>query len=401
MMSATATVVALVPQDEDSAETATRSALATRYNTVKPFLALLGESKALSAATGGARVLAGVRGLPALARRKVSVKPLLPREVDDKLVPPAWREAVYANPDLPQGAVDRDAYVVCVLEQLHRALNRRDVFASPSHRWSDPRARLLDGAEWEAVREDVLAGLSLDMPVEEHLAELVRGLDAGWKPLAERLAEAGPSARVSIETTDSGRVRLNVDKLGALGEPQSLAWLCGRVEKMLPKIDLPDLLFEVHAWTGFLDAFVHLGDGTTRMKDLVTSAVALLVSEACNIGLTSVVNPNYEALTRSRLVHVDQYYLRAHTIAAANAKLISAQAEVPIVRFWVKGCSPPWMDFGSSSPCGPSARRPHRSTSGPSAALPGSTPSTTRSRASGRWSCPVPRVTPCTSWTRC
>jgi hypothetical protein len=32
----------------------------------------------------------------------------------------------------------------------------------------------LDGAEWEAVREDVLAGLSLEVPVEEHLAELVR-----------------------------------------------------------------------------------------------------------------------------------------------------------------------------------------------------------------------------------
>jgi hypothetical protein len=30
-----------------------------------------------------------------------------------------------------------------VLEQLYRALNRRDVFASPSNRWSDPRARLL------------------------------------------------------------------------------------------------------------------------------------------------------------------------------------------------------------------------------------------------------------------
>ncbi|WP_214327568.1 Tn3 family transposase [Nonomuraea sediminis] len=49
---------------------------------------------------------------------------------------------------------------------------------------------------------------------------------------------------------------------------------------MLPKVDLPDLLFEVHAWTGFLDVLVHLGDGTTRMKDLSTSVVALLVSEA-------------------------------------------------------------------------------------------------------------------------
>lgn len=118
--------------------------------------------------------------------------------------------------------------------------------------------------------------------------------------LAELLEEAEPAAKVSIEVQDDGRVKLNVDKLGALGELKSLTWLRKRVEKMLPKIDLPDLLFEVNAWTGFLGAFVHLGDGTTRMKDLSTSVVALLVSEACNIGLAPVVNPAHEALTRGR-----------------------------------------------------------------------------------------------------
>nr|WP_258408518.1 hypothetical protein [Streptomyces hygroscopicus] len=82
---------------------------------------------------------------------------------------------------LPEGAVDRDAYLVCVLEQLFRALNRRDVFASPSNRWADPRARLLDGKQWEAVSEDVLHGLILDRPVEEHLAGRVRALDAAWQ----------------------------------------------------------------------------------------------------------------------------------------------------------------------------------------------------------------------------
>jgi TnpA family transposase len=95
--------------------------------------------------------------------------------------------------------VDRDAYVVCVLEQLFRALNRRDVFASPSNRWADPRARLLDGKRWEAVAEDVLHGLSLDEPVEEHLAGRVRALDAAWQLMAERLEEAGQDAKLSFE----------------------------------------------------------------------------------------------------------------------------------------------------------------------------------------------------------
>lgn len=279
---------------------------------------------------------------------------------------------MYSNPELPEGAVDRDAYVVCVLEQLYRALNRRDVFAAPSNRWSDPRARLLDGRQWEAVAEDVLHGLSLDEPVEEHLAGRVRALDAAWQLMAERLEEAGQDAKLSFEIQPNGRLKLNVDRLGAVGESKSLRWLRQTTAAMLPKIDLPDLLFEVDSWTGFLDAFVHLGDGRTRMENLKTSLVALLVAEACNIGFTPVIDANDEALTRGRLVHVDQYYLRADTIAEANARLIEDQARVPIVEHWsVRACSLPSTGCGSSYRSGPSTPVPRRSTTTSNAASPG------------------------------
>jgi len=46
LSSAASVVVSLVPEGDDTAETALRSALALRHNTVKPFLSLLGESKA-------------------------------------------------------------------------------------------------------------------------------------------------------------------------------------------------------------------------------------------------------------------------------------------------------------------------------------------------------------------
>ena len=149
VVDAIALVEELVPDDDGSADSAMRAALAGRYNTVRPFLALLGESAALHAAPGGERVLAAVRALPELARRRVAQKPLTDAEIDAELVTPAWKRAVFANADLPAGAVDRDAYVVCVLEGLHRALGRRDVYARPSHRWADPRALLLDGDRWE------------------------------------------------------------------------------------------------------------------------------------------------------------------------------------------------------------------------------------------------------------
>jgi hypothetical protein len=139
---ALATVEELVPDDDGSAEVAMRMVLAERYRTVRPFLALLAESVSLVAASDGTKVLAAVKTLPDLAARKVKAKPLRPGEIDTDLVPAMWNRAVYANPELPAGSADRDAYVVCVLEQLHKALRIRDVFAVPSYRWGDPRARL-------------------------------------------------------------------------------------------------------------------------------------------------------------------------------------------------------------------------------------------------------------------
>ncbi|GAA3517806.1 hypothetical protein FHR32_007197 [Streptosporangium album] len=335
---AVAMVEALVPEGDGSAEAAMREKLALRYNTVRPFLSLLGESNALGAAQGGKRILKAVRRLPALSRRRVKERPLLSREVDANLVPAMWRRAVFSNAKLPQGAVDRDAYVVCMLEQLHRALNRRDIFVVPSNRWADPRAQLLDGPRWEAMRGDVLAGLSLNDDVGEHLSGLTRGLDAAWRQMADRLAEAGDETKVEIVVPEGGgRARLSVDKLGAVGEPESLTWLKNTTEAMLPRIDLPNLLFEVHSWTGFLDAFKHMSARPTRMEGLLVSLVALLVSESCNIGLTPVCDPNERALTRSHLSHVDQNYLRADTIAAANAALITAQGRIELAQRWGGG----------------------------------------------------------------
>jgi hypothetical protein len=68
------------------------------------------------------------------------------------------------------------------------------------------------------VAEHVLHGLSLDGPVEEHLAGRVRAFDAAWRLMAERLEEAGQDAKLSFEVQPNGRLKLNVDRLGTRGD---------------------------------------------------------------------------------------------------------------------------------------------------------------------------------------
>ena len=64
----------------------------------------------------------------------------------------------------------------------------------------------------------------------------------------------------------------------------------------LPLANLPDVLLEVHRWTGFLDEFTHGNKSTARVENLVTSLCAVLIADASNIGLNSVIRRDIPAL---------------------------------------------------------------------------------------------------------
>jgi TnpA family transposase len=327
---AAAKVGELVPA-EVGEQSELREQMSRRYRTVAPFLPLLGAALPLLATAEGTAVLAAAQGLGGMRQRRRVRR----EEVDTSLVSAGWQRLVFTG----EGGqdVDRDAWVLCVLEQLRAALRRRDVFAEPSVRWADPRAQLLDSPRWDEVRAQALTGLGLDMPVDEHLADVTGSLDAAWLTLAEGLSATGGQGPVRVEVGEDDRARLSMDRLDALEVPTSLRELRRRVAGMLPEVDLPELLLEVHGWNGFLDAYTHLSGAGTRVKDLAVSVAALLVAEACNVGLRPVVSETTPALGRDRLGHVDQNYLRSETHAAANAILIEAQAAIPITHSWGDG----------------------------------------------------------------
>ncbi|MGH3867867.1 MAG: hypothetical protein ACRDQ4_17430 [Pseudonocardiaceae bacterium] len=81
---------------------------------------------------------------------------------------------------------DAGAAVFCVLDQFHQRLRRRDIFATASSRWADPRARLLSGQAWESVRESLMDSLQLPENPQELLTECAAELDAMWRHMRER-----------------------------------------------------------------------------------------------------------------------------------------------------------------------------------------------------------------------
>jgi lysophospholipase L1-like esterase len=119
--------------------------------------------------------------------------------------------------------------------------------------------------------------------------------------------------------------------------PTFLVALRGEVEKLLPEVEIADLPLEVHGWTGFLDEYTHVSGAEIREDGLNETLSALLVSEACNIGLTPVVDETRPALTRGRLNWAAHNYLRSATHAAGNVRLAGYHTPLPLAKAWGGG----------------------------------------------------------------
>ncbi|MFJ9352206.1 Tn3 family transposase [Streptomyces sp. NPDC101237] len=87
------------------------------------------------------------------------------------------------------------------------------------------------------------------------------------------------------------------------------------VDVRIPTIDLPELLLEVHAWTAFLNHFHHVSEAGSRAEHVIVSLAAVLVSEACNIGIQAMVSEDEPGHSRDQLFWVEQNYLRADAVA--------------------------------------------------------------------------------------
>lgn len=309
--------------------------LTERHGQARRFLPRLLETIPFEGTQAGQPVLKAWRFLASLEGQRKPDMGRAPLE----MIPAAWKRLVIGNgkPGSDRNGagtqVDRRAYTLCALEQLQDALRRRDVYVVASERWGDPRAKLLQGETWEAIRPKICRTLQRQTDAGLELEKLGVLLDEAYRRTAANLPN---NTAVRIET-HAGRDMFTLTGLDKLEEAPSLLCLRDQIDAMLPGVDLPEVLLEMHSRTGFADEFTHLSEAGSRIQDLPLSVCAVLLAEACNIGLEPLLKPNNPALSRDRLSWVQQNYLRADTITRANARLVEAQSRIPLVQAWGGG----------------------------------------------------------------
>jgi len=296
-----------------------------QYGRVRRFLPNLLSSIVFKAAPAGKITLGAFQYLAALS---VSKQKLLEEPPLD-IITSAWKRLVFDK----EGRVTRQGYTLCFLDKLQDALRRRDIYVENSDRWCDPRKKLLQGAEWQANRIQVCRALGHLINPKEAITNLAGQLDITYKRVAANF-DNKDSVKLDISGKHPSLTIANLDKLE---EPPSLTRLSRKVNELLPKVDLTELLLEIHAHTGFADEFTHVSESNARADDLSISICAVLLAEACNIGLEPLAKRNVPALTRYRLNWVKQNYLRAETLVRANARLVDHQLTLPLANKWGGG----------------------------------------------------------------
>lgn len=296
-----------------------------QYGKVRRFLPRLLNTIAFNSAPAGQNTFNALNYLASLGptRKQYLDNPPL------SIISPSWKRLAL-NAD---GKVTKQAYTLCFLDKLQDALHRRDIYIEDSERWGDPRAKLLQGSSWQKHRIPVCRSLGHTMQPYEAVTKLTNQLDSAYKKVAARFDKND-----AVRIDDSGKhLALTITNLDKLEEPPNFILLKEAVSGLLPNIDLTELMLEINAHTGFANEFNHVSEANARVDDLPISICAVLLAEACNIGLEPLVKRQVAALTRHRLSWVKQNYIRAETIVQSNAKLVDYQATLPLAKKWGGG----------------------------------------------------------------
>ena len=234
------TVTGMLPPPEALPEADWRAELAKKTAMVAGLCRMLTATITFGANAQGAPVLAAMTALGGQLATDARWSMKNPR-IYPQVVTGPWKHLVFGHPARDDGTVDRGACIFCVLEQFCRHLKHREIYAETSTRYRNPQARLLDGAEWEAVKDDVLTTLGLPEDPGALLASHVTALDEALKYVGRRLA-----ANADVRVDEAGRIHVTGDK--AIAEPPSLVDLRKRVAAMLPRVDIGEQILEVMGW---------------------------------------------------------------------------------------------------------------------------------------------------------
>jgi len=240
-------------------------------------------------------------------------------------IPWRWRKHV-----ISQGQViNRALYEFCLSECLVESVNNGQIWAECSREHTSFRHDWIGDDEWPAARR---AFLSKHL----HLADVERFLTRMKQMLDERMSEVDrqwPELEDQVEIVDGG---IHLSRLEAIAEPEGTEAIRAAIQRLFPRRTLPELLVEVHGWTGFADHLTSLNPQVREIPNLRARKLAVVMALGMNIGLDNMAHA-VAGMSYRDLAWVADWYVREDTLRQAIVDLVNFLTRLPISRCWGDG----------------------------------------------------------------
>ena len=218
------------------------------------------------------------------------------------------------------GQPKRRVYETAVVSTLKDRLRAGDVWVDGSREYRRFDSYLMPRDKAEVIMRD--AGFETDP--EAWLADRREKLEKRLTQVNRALKrKAIPGVRIE-------RGRLKITPHDAVTPPAATR-LERAIDAVMPRIRITELLWEVNAQTGFLDAFTDLRSG--KHHDEPAAVLAAILAGATNLGLERMAYAS-SRVSHAQLTWAQTWYLRPETFSDALGRIIDAHHSLPFAQHW-------------------------------------------------------------------